>query len=194
MFKKFYQIKSLFLNAVFFLNTNLNISWHATYVIYIAKFILLLTNNFFLIFQHDTDLIFDDLIDSNSLPNGVNPLSSPSLSHEESHNHSRSRTKRRIYHHHHNRISDDEDLYRDAEDGPSGFFPDESGDFEIPRHVDRTGHTPDTRVPTADEGPCKYCSILLSLTRLSFMIYNFKTGSEKKKSLASTSIFYAINK
>lgn len=122
------------------------------------KINLLFIYNHFSLFQHDADLIFDDLIDSNSLPNGINPLSSPSLSHDDSHNHSRSRSKRRVHRHH---ISDDEDFYRDAEDGPSGFFPDESGDFGIPGpHVD-TKFSPDTRVTIPEEGPCEYSLIIL---------------------------------
>jgi hypothetical protein len=112
--------------------------------------------------QHDADLIFDDLTDSSPLPSSINPLSSPSLSHDESShsNHSKLRTKRRVHHHRNReRFLDDEDFYRDAEDGPSGFP--ESGEKELPEvPIPR-------RPPIVEEGPF-YFRLTLTITNLPY--------------------------
>ncbi|GIX77853.1 97 kDa heat shock protein [Caerostris extrusa] len=96
-------------------------------------------------FMHDPDLIFDELnsiqSDSNYLSNSINPLSSPlklssdehgNRKHPKHHQHK----KRKKVHNTSTRLGslfDDEDFYRDQEDGPSGedLFSN-SGDGALP--------------------------------------------------------------
>ncbi|CAL1298846.1 unnamed protein product [Larinioides sclopetarius] len=79
--------------------------------------------------QHDPDLIFDELnsiqADSNYLSNSINPLSSPLKlsSDDRKHHKHHQHKKRKKTHNSSSRLGslfDDEDFYRDAEDGPSG--------------------------------------------------------------------------
>nr|XP_042896680.1 basement membrane-specific heparan sulfate proteoglycan core protein [Parasteatoda tepidariorum] len=139
--------------------------------------------------QHDSDLIFDELnsinIDSNSHSNAISPLSSPLHTHQD---------RSRLHHSHHHKkknksksnkthskqwgsFFDDEDFYRDAEDGPSGeeLFP-HSGEGAAPEV-----HPIDKPTTTSGEGPF-YFRVSLAITNLPYQPeLEQKTSNEFKR-------------
>ncbi|XP_054720927.1 basement membrane-specific heparan sulfate proteoglycan core protein-like [Uloborus diversus] len=113
--------------------------------------------------QADADLIFDDLrgvqADSNALSNAISPLSTPHVHHSGSR---RNRKRRTRWH----PPTDDEDLYRDAEDGPSGEdgWVTHSGDDDL-RGKEEPPKPPESA--NKQDGPF-YFRISLTITNLPY--------------------------
>ncbi|XP_035217488.1 basement membrane-specific heparan sulfate proteoglycan core protein-like, partial [Stegodyphus dumicola] len=120
---------------------------------------------------HDPDLIFDELnsiqVDSNVLSNAINPLSSPlhAMQDDQQYDHHKKKQQHRRKKSHSRRgsLSDDEDFFRDAEDGSTDWDWRSSGEnehFSIPQppRIYPEG-------PTLSDGPF-YFRITFTITNL----------------------------